>query len=218
MALLLSEKCSSCSNEEEMYQEIENSVYDNIQELVEKTLGPNGLTIDGELFWENEDMDTSIKLAISTITNCLTNYKHKGIPTTSDDNNYSLNKSEKLKPNEIKHKKGLQTEFIISSMDFENIKYLNDSKTKFINNCGITIISCSNYPCTNHIYVDDEYLFSSCSLSLLIPSSHLEERFSYESWSIPNDVSLESILTNKELICPDCRILTFLSKNTKDNN
>lgn len=334
---------SPCSCEEEIRQEIEESVYDTLNELVEKTLGPNGLTIDGKLFWENEDIDSSLELAISTITNCLTKYKHKGNPSTlsenNDHNNDSFDKSEKIETlspqdnpihntlvpstitmyrlirreynmadpleegrayetihsskqeliNEIKdncrldwwfelytkndpdelekeqekefgiswenpyeifdkpfplfwkfyetvigkntvhyeiieekqeiiHHKTSQTNFSISHIDYENMKYLNESKTIFINDCGITIIYCSNHPCTNHIYVDDEQLFSNPSLSCLIPSSHLEEASSYESWPIPDNVSLESIQSNMELICPDCYTLSPKQKNPKDED
>jgi hypothetical protein len=355
MSSQLSQNCptcdadySSCSCEEEIRQEMEEFVYDTLHELVEKTLGPNGLTIDDKLFWENEDIDTSMELAISTITNCLTKYKHKGKPSTysgKNDQDYdhnSVNESETIKPislkgntsqntstpstitmyrlirreynmadpveegnvhetihsskqellSEIKdsgrlawwfelyikddpdelekeqekkfgiswenpyeifdkpfplfwkfyetvigkntvhyeiieekhekqetiHHQITQTNFSISHIDYENTKYLNGSKTTFINDCGITIIYCTNHPCTNHIYVDDDQLFSKSSLSCLIPSSHLEDTSSYESWPIPDNVSLESIQCNMELICPDCYTLSTKQKNPKDNN
>ena len=326
---------SPCSCEEEIHQEMEESVYDTLHELVEKILGPNGLMIDNKLFWENENIDTSMELAISTITNCLTKYKYKGKPSTysekNDNDHNSVNESEKIEhvslkdnssqnastpsmitmyklirreynmadpleegrvnetlhsskqellneikdsgrldwwfdlyikddPNQLekeqakefgitwenpyeifdkpfplfwkfyetligkntvhyeiieeKHEtpeanqhQSTQTNLSISLRDYQNIKYLNDSKTSFINDCGITIIYCSNHTCSNHIYVDDEYLFSKVSLSCLIPSSHLEESSSYESWPIYDTVSLESIQSNMELICPDCNIL-----------
>lgn len=93
MSSRLSENChicsanySPCSCEEEIRQEMEETVYDNLHELVEKTLGPTGLSIDEKLFWENEDITTSMELAISTITNCLTKYKYKGTPSTSFEN------------------------------------------------------------------------------------------------------------------------------------
>jgi hypothetical protein len=328
MSSLLNENCSTLNSncdppscEEEIHQEIEASVYDTIHKLVEKTLGPNGLTVEDKLFWENEDMDSSMKLAISTITNCLTKYKHKGQPSTfsekiksiSNKDHLILDKSlnnttvytlirrefnmydpledgrthetihysyqelmneiqdsgrldwwfelytkddpdelekeqakefgiswenpyeifdkpfplfwkfyetvigkntvhyeiieEKHETQKTNHHKTSQTEFTISPKEFQNMKYLNDSKTTFINDCGITIIYCSNHPCTNHIYVDDQYLFSNPNLSLLKPSSYLENRSSYESWTIPDNISLESIQSNLELICPDCNIL-----------
>lgn len=97
---------SPCSCKEEIRQEMEELVYDTLNELVEKTLGPNGLTIDGRLFWENEDIDTPMELAISTITNCLTKYKHKGIPSTIPENNdldhNSVNETEKIEPSSKK--------------------------------------------------------------------------------------------------------------------
>ena len=339
---------SPCSCEEEIRQEMEESVYDTLNELVEKTLGPNGLTIDDKLFWENEDIDTSMELAISTITNCLTKYKHRGKPSIysenhdHDNNHNPVNESEKIEPasmkdnlsqsttapstitmyklirreynmddpleegrahdtihsskqellneiqdscrldwwfelytkddpdelekeqakefgiswenpyeifdkpfplfwkfyetvigkntvhyeiieekheiHETKHHQTSQTEFTIIPQEYQNMKYLNDSKTSFINDCGITIIYCSNHPCTNHIYVDDEYLFSKTSLSCLIPSSHLEESSSYESWPIRSTVSLESIQSNMELICPDCNILHLQQKNQSNES
>ena len=337
---------SPCSCEEEIRQEMEESVYDTLNELVEKTLGPNGLTIDDKLFWENEDIDTSMELAISTITNCLTKYKHKGKPSiyseNNDHNHNAINESEKIEPvsmtdnssqnapdssmitryrlirreynmsdpleegrahetihsskqellSEIKESGRLdwwfdlyikddpdqlekeqakefgitwenpykifdkpfplfwkfyetvigkntvhyeiieekhetpetnqhqstQTNLSISLRDYENTKYLNGSKTTFINDCGITIIYCSNHSCTNHIYVDDEYLFSNASLSCLLPSSHLEESSSYESWPIPDTISLESIQSNMELICPDCNILHLHQKNKSNES
>ena len=97
MSSRLSENChicsanySPCSCEEEIRQEMEETVYDNLHELVEKTLGPNGLSIDDKLFWENEEIGTVMELAISTITHCLTKYKYKEKLEIELTNNISI--------------------------------------------------------------------------------------------------------------------------------